>query len=350
MNPFSYVAAKEPGSAIAALAANEGGGTACMIAGGTNLIDLMKQGVMHPTRLVDINALPMAAIEPMVDGGLRLGALARNSETAYHPDVRQSYPLVSAAILSGASPQLRNMASNGGNVLQRTRCQYFYDVAVACNKREPGSGCPAIGGLNRYHAILGASPGCIAVHPSDFCVALAALDATVVVQSAGEERRVAFADVHRLPGDRPHMDTTIASDELIVAIELPANSARFANHSAYIKIRDRASYAFALVSVAAGLDIGDDGRIESARVALGGVAHKPWRIEAAEELLQREMPNDEAYERCAARLLEGAVGQGQNDFKISMALRAIVRALQTAAAGTRIDTANPGRPDLAARE
>ena len=350
MNPFSYVAATDAESAIHGLGAKVGAQTAFFIAGGTNLIDLMKQGVTHPTRLIDLNALPFTAIEPMDDGGLRLGALARNTETAYHADVRRLFPMVSAALLSGASPQLRNMASNGGNLLQRTRCSYFYDVAIACNKRKPGSGCPAIGGLNRYHAILGASSQCIAVHPSDFCVALAALGANVVVHSAGKERRVAFDEVHRLPGDTPEVDTNIAFDELIVAIELPADAARFAAHSAYIKIRDRASYAFALVSVAAGLDIGDDGRITSACLALGGVSHKPWRIGAAEELLQGELPIDAAFERCASRLLEGAVGQGKNDFKISMAHRAIMRALQTATAGTRIDTANPGRPDLGARE
>jgi xanthine dehydrogenase YagS FAD-binding subunit len=334
MNPITYMPAADIGSALAYHAE---AGRARFIAGGTNLLDLMKADVMHPQTLVDINALPLDQIGATEDGGLRLGATARNADTAYHPLVRRDYPLLTAAILAGASPQLRNMASNGGNLLQRTRCYYFYDPAAPCNKRTPGSGCSAIGGLTRQHAILGASAHCIATHPSDMCVALAALDAVVGVRSAGGARSIAFADFHRLPGERPELDTTLADGELITHIDLPP-AAQFAAHSAYLKLRDRASYAFALVSVAAMLDIDAGGVIREARLALGGVAHKPWRVPAAEALLAGQRIGGagaaEAYAQAAELILSGAQGQGQNDFKIAMARRAVIRALKQAAEGT----------------
>ncbi|MRX06570.1 xanthine dehydrogenase family protein subunit M [Pseudoduganella sp. FT25W] len=332
MNPITYF---RPADASEALAHADVG--ARFIAGGTNLVDLMKEFVMRPAALIDINGLPLDAIAPGANGGLLLGATARNADTAYHPLVRTGYPLLTAALLAGASPQIRNMASNGGNLLQRTRCHYFYDVATQCNKRQPGSGCSAIGGLTRQHAILGASEHCIAVHPSDMCVALAALGAIVHVRSASGERQIDFADFHRLPGDQPERDTTLAAGELITHIELPP-AAQFAAHSAYLKIRDRASYAFALVSVAAMLDIGDDGVVRDARLALGGVAHKPWRVPAAEALLVGHPATAEHFARAADALLAGAQGQGENDFKITLAHRAVVRALEQAAAGTHDNT------------
>jgi xanthine dehydrogenase YagS FAD-binding subunit len=332
MNPIAYFRAADANEALA-----HAGGGARFIAGGTNLIDLMKEFVMRPAALVDINALTFGDIAPAADGGLLLGATARNADTAYHPLVRQGYPLLTAAILAGASPQIRNMASNGGNLLQRTRCHYFYDVATPCNKRDPGTGCSAIGGLTRQHAILGASLQCIAVHPSDMCVALAALDAVVHVSSAAGERQIAFADFHRLPGDHPEVDTTLAQGELITHIALPP-AAQFAAHSAYLKIRDRASYAFALVSVAAALDIGDDGVVREARIALGGVAHKPWRVPAAEALLAGQPPSAALFASVADALLAGAQGHGENNFKVDMAHRAVVRALEQAVAGTYDNT------------
>jgi len=318
------------------------------VAGGTNLLDLMKLQVMQPAGLLDINALPLDAIIPLDDGGLQLGATARNADTAYHPRVERGYPLLSAAILAGASPQIRNMASNGGNLLQRTRCTYFYDTTTPCNKREPGSGCSAVGGLTKYHAIFGASEHCIATHPSDMCVALAALDATVHVASVRGTRTIPFDAFHRLPGEQPQHDTTLAADELITHLTLPP-APQFAAHSAYLKIRERLSYAFALVSVAAALDIGADGRIAGARLALGSVAHKPWRSTAAEQRLVGAMPEDAAFEAAAAELLAGAQSQGQNAFKIPLARRAVVRALQAATAGT-IDNrgGRRGQPEHAA--
>jgi xanthine dehydrogenase YagS FAD-binding subunit len=332
MNPIAYFRATDAKEALA-----HAGGGARFIAGGTNLIDLMKEFVMRPAALVDINGLSLGDIAATADGGLLLGATARNADTAYHPQVRELYPLLTAAILAGASPQIRNMASNGGNLLQRTRCHYFYDVATPCNKRTPGSGCSAIGGLTRQHAILGASPQCIAVHPSDMCVALAALGAIVHVSSAAGQRQIAFADFHRLPGDQPEHDTTLEPGDLITHIELPP-AAQFAAHSAYLKFRDRASYAFALVSVAVALDIGDDGAVREARIALGGVAHKPWRVPAAEALLAGQQPSAALFASAADALLSGAQGQGENDFKIDMARRAVVRALEQAVAGTYDNT------------
>jgi xanthine dehydrogenase YagS FAD-binding subunit len=339
MNPFAYDRPAAVDEALQGIAANaQHAGTANQqevrfIAGGTNLLDLMKEGVQVVPRLVDINRLPLDAIEETPDGGLLLGALARNADTAYHPLVEERYPLLSAAILAGASPQLRNMASNGGNLLQRTRCWYFYDLATPCNKRTPGSGCSANGGIARQHAILGTSEHCIATHPSDMCVALAALEAVVHVQSVLGKRAIPFHDFHRLPGDRPDIDTTLAPDELITGIELPP-APQFARHAAYLKLRERLSYAFALVSVAAALDIGPDGRIAASRIALGGVAHKPWRVPEAETLLQGATPGDEAFARAADALLAGAVGRGANDFKIPLAHNAIVRALHVASKGS----------------
>jgi xanthine dehydrogenase YagS FAD-binding subunit len=331
MNPFVFTQTKDIDATLPLLSA-EG---ARPVAGGTNLLDLMKEGVMRPSQLVDINPLEHAGLDLIEEheGGLRLGALARNAATAYHDTVRSRYPLLSAAILAGASPQLRNMATNGGNLLQRTRCVYFYDVGTPCNKREPGTGCPAKNGINRQLAILGTSEQCIATHPSDMCVALRALDATVHVRSSKGERAIPFAEFHRLPGDRPEIDSNLQPGELITHITLP-DAARFIDHSAYIKVRDRLSYAFALVSVAAALDLGPDGSIRAARIALGGVAHKPWRIEEAEDALVGKPAGEAAFEAAAERILQGARGYGQNDFKLTLAKNAIVQALATAMRGT----------------
>ena len=322
MNRFSYVRASNAAEAMREIGEH---GTAQLIAGGTNLLDLMKENVARPARLVDINGLPFSAIEERADGGLRLGALATNADTAYHELVAARYPLVSKAILAGASPQLRNMATNGGNLLQRTRCYYFYDVGTPCNKREPGSGCPAIDGNNRIHAILGTSACCIAVHPSDFCVALAALEAVVHARGPHGDRAIPIGAFHRLPGDTPEIDTNLGADEMIVAIDLPPRG--FAAHHAYLKVRDRQSYAFALVSVAAGLEI-EGGVITEARLALGGVAHKPWRDPEAEALLRGRPATRETFQRAADQVVREAKGFGGNDFKIELARRAVVRALE----------------------
>src|SRR5215204_4889043 len=273
---FQYVRATDVADAVRQIAADP---TAKFIAGGTNLIDLMKGDVERPRRLIDISRLPLTAVEETPGGGVRIGALVPNSDLAYHPLIAQRYPMLASAILAGASAQLRNMASTGGNLLQRTRCYYFYDTATSCNKREPGSGCSAISGLNRMHAILGTSEACIATHPSDMCVALAALDARVHVTGPAGERVIAFADFHRLPENTPQLDTNLNPNEIVTAIELPAQG--FAAHYTYLKIRDRLSYAFALVSIAAALELQGD-TVREARLALGGVAHKPWRDTAAE--------------------------------------------------------------------
>lgn len=328
MNPFDFHQPADVDAALAALAV----AGARPVAGGTNLLDLMKAGVMAPAALVDINPVATAGLDAIEEdgAGLRLGALARNADTAYHPLVRERYPLLSAAILAGASPQLRNMATNGGNLLQRTRCVYFYDTGTPCNKRAPGTGCPARAGVNRQLAILGTSERCIATHPSDLCVALRALDATVHVRSTRGERTIAFADFHRLPGDTPDVDTTLQAGELITHIALP-DARRFARHVEYLKVRDRLSYAFALVSVAAALDLDAGGTIRAARIALGGVAHKPWRVEEAEALLVGQPAGETAFARTAERILQGARGFGQNDFKIPLAKNAIVQALTAAA-------------------
>ena len=302
-------------------------GTA-FIGGGTNLIDLMKGGVANPRRLVDVSALPLAGIAPLSGGGLRIGAMARNTDVANDRLVRERYPLLSQALLAGASPQLRNMATVGGNLMQRTRCHYFYDTGFdACNKRSPGSGCAARDGQNRIHAILGASEQCVATQPSDMNVALAALRATVLVQGRSGERRIPMQDFHRLPGDSPQLDTTLGADELIVAVDLPANA--FALHSHYLKIRDRASYAFALVSVAAALEI-RDGVVQDAGLALGGVAHKPWRVAAAEQALVGKPLSPETIAAASRSVLQGARPLEHNAFKIPLADQAIARALRTA--------------------
>lgn len=300
------------------------------IAGGTNLVDLMKADVEQPKQLIDITRLPLKQIEERPDGGLRLGALVTNAETARDKRVIERHPLLAKAILAGASPQLRNVATNGGNLLQRTRCYYFYDTATACNKRRPGSGCDALNGVNRIHAILGASEHCIAVHPSDFCVALAALDATVNVKGPNGERPIPFADFHRLPGDTPHLDTNLERGEIITSIDLPAKG--FASHCAYIKARDRNSYAFALASAAVALHV-EKGVVQEARLALGGVAHKPWRDHAAEALLAGKAPSRDRFEAVADAVLARASGREHNRFKIALAKRVVVRAFLTAMEG-----------------
>jgi xanthine dehydrogenase YagS FAD-binding subunit len=297
------------------------------IAGGTNLIDLMKENVARPARLIDITRLPLDRIEQNPAGGLRLGALVTNADTAYNEQVVQRYPMLSRAILSGASAQLRNMATNGGNLLQRTRCCYFYDTATPCNKREPDTGCSALEGLNRMHAILGASDQCIAVHPSDMCVALAALDATVRITGKNGERTMPITDFHRLPGNTPHIDTNLQEDEIITSIDLPP--AGFAQHYAYLKVRDRHSYAFALISVAAGLEMSGE-TIKEARLAVGGVAHKPWRNKEAEEMLKGKTGSVDDFKAVADTILRDATGYAHNSFKIDLAKRAIVRALKHA--------------------
>lgn len=297
------------------------------IAGGTNLIDLMRADVENPSHLVDITHLDLQSIEETDEGGLRLGALARNSDTAYHPKVQERYPLLSKAILAGASPQLRNRATNGGNLLQRTRCYYFYDTATPCNKRVPGQGCSALNGFNRIHAILGASEHCIATHPSDMCVALAALEARVQVIGKGGERTIRISDFHRLPGDSPQNDSSLLPGELITSIELPPKG--FPSHYQYLKIRDRRSYAFALVSVAAALELDGD-RIIKGRLAVGGVAHKPWRNEEAEALLEDRLYGGSLFRQVADVILREAKPYKFNHFKVELARRAIVRALSEA--------------------
>jgi xanthine dehydrogenase YagS FAD-binding subunit len=325
---FEFSRATDVADAVRQIAADP---QARFIAGGTNLIDLMKYDVERPMRVIDITRLPLKSVEETASGGLRIGALVPNSDLAYHPIIEKRYPLVSSAILAGASQQLRNMASTGGNLLQRTRCFYFYDVATPCNKREPGSGCSAIQGINRINGILGTSESCIATHPSDMCVALAALEAIVHVVGSAGERAIAFADFHRLPGDTPHIDTNLKPDEIITAIELPARG--FAANYSYLKIRDRLSYAFALVSVAAALEL-DGGRIKDARLALGGVAHKPWRDLEAEAALRNQTADSNAFAKAAEILLREAKGFSHNAFKIDLARRAIVRTLTQAANGT----------------
>ena len=325
MNPFTYGRARDVATAVRDVTSGAG---AKFIAGGTNLLDLMKENVERPRRLIDINRLALREIRRSEDGGLEIGALATNTDVAYDEQVERAYPLLSRAILAGASAQLRNMATTGGNLLQRTRCAYFYDTATPCNKREPGGGCPAIGGFNRYHAILGHSESCVATHPSDMCVALAALEAIVRVTGTGGERAIPIAEFHRLPGDTPQLDTTLGPGELITAVLLPAEG--FPDHYAYLKIRDRTSYAFALVSVAAALRI-EGGEVAEARIALGGVAHKPWRDTDAETILRGTEPTKENYAKAADIILRDARGFEHNGFKIELARRTIVRALTEAA-------------------
>jgi xanthine dehydrogenase YagS FAD-binding subunit len=325
---FQYSRANDVADAVRQIAADP---TAKFIAGGTNLIDLMKEDVERPSRLIDISRLPLKSVEETSDGGLRIGALVPNSDLAYHPLIERRYPLLASAILAGASQQLRNMASTGGNLLQRTRCYYFYDTATPCNKRQPGSGCSAIKGLNRMHAILGASGACIATHPSDMCVALAALAAKVHVTGPDGERTIAFADFHRLPESTPERDTNLDPNEIITAVELPKHG--FAAHYTYLKIRDRLSYAFALVSIAAALELEGD-TIKDARLALGGVAHKPWRDTKVEAALRGRAANHATFAHAADLLLRDAEGYVHNSFKIELARRGIVRALTQAARAT----------------
>jgi xanthine dehydrogenase YagS FAD-binding subunit len=328
MNPFQYSKPADVHEAVHLSSA-----VSRFIAGGTNLLDLMKENISRPEHLIDITGLPLQGVEETPQGGVMIGALVSNADLAWHPLIEARYPLLSQAILAGASPQLRNMASTGGNLLQRTRCYYFYDATVPCNKREPGSGCPARTGLNRIHAILGASQHCVATHPSDMCVALAALAAKVHVEGRGGARVIEFADFHRLPGDTPQRDNLLADDELITAIELPVD--HLARHSHYLKIRDRASYAFALVSVAAALELDGD-TIVDARLALGGVAHKPWRDRSVEAALIGQTVSRETFSNAADALLQDAEPLEHNAFKVKLARRAIIRALSDAAvAGER---------------
>lgn len=318
MNDFDYFKCSNTAEAIAKVSADD---ESRFIAGGTNIIDLVKYNLFFPSSLVDVNGLKKEIVTK-TDQGIMLDAFAKNADSAYHPIIEDQYPLLSKAILAGASAQIRNMATNGGNLLQRTRCYYFYDANTPCNKRAPGSGCSALQGYNRSMAILGTSESCIAVFPSDMCVALAALNAKVHVSGANGNRVIPFADFHRLPGDTPHVDNNLQHGELIIGIELPNKG--FNNYYSYLKLRDRNSYAFALVSVATGLEIEAD-LITEARIALGGVAHKPWRITEAEEFLRGKSPSRENFASAADMILKGAKGYGFNDFKIGLAKKAIVR-------------------------
>jgi xanthine dehydrogenase YagS FAD-binding subunit len=324
MNRFSYIRARAVPEAIDQHGANP---TAAFIAGGTNLVDLLREDVARPAVLIDINRLLLRQIEPSANGGLKIGALVTNSAVAYNETVTARYPLLAEAILAGASAQIRNVATVGGNLLQRTRCYYFYDAGTPCNKREPGTGCPAQHGVNRIHAILGASEHCLAVHPSDMCVALAALDATVHLSGKADTRTLPFTEFHRLPGDTPHIDTNLRDGELVMAVELPKQG--FAAHHAYVKVRDRTSYAFALVSAAVGVELDGD-IVRNARCALGGVAHKPWRDPEAEAALCGKPLNVATVRVFAATLLRDAQGRHGNAFKIELAARVILRAFELA--------------------
>ena len=330
MRTFDYIRPASVSDAVAAGAAPD----AAYLAAGTNLLDLMKAGVARPARLVDITRISgLDVVERSPDGGLRIGALVRNSDLAHDPAFARSYPAIAEALLSGASAQLRNAATVGGNLLQRTRCAYFYDPFSACNRREPKSGCGARDGENRLHAVLGWSESCIAVHPSDFCVPLVALDAMVEIEGKSGRREIPLEDLHRLPGETPERETALDPGDLIVALRLPGQAVAFAKHARYLKLRERTSYAFAVVSAAAALDI-DGGRIKQARLALGGVAAKPWRARAAEALLLDAGPDESAFRRVAEAALAEAKPSGDNAFKIELARRIIVRAFRLAAAGT----------------
>jgi xanthine dehydrogenase YagS FAD-binding subunit len=322
MKQFQYVKATSNAGVLTAISKP---GTK-IIAGGTNLIDLMKRGVTEPDKLIDITHLPLKEIST-TKGGLHIGTLALNSVVAEDANVVKLQPLLSMALKAGASPQLRNMATVGGNMMQRTRCNYFYDTTMPCNKREPGTGCGAIGGFNRMHAIFGTSSKCIAVHPSDMCIALAALDATVVIAGTKGERRIPFTEFHRLPGDHPELDNRLQPGEMILAVEIPDNN--FAKNSYYLKVRDRQSYAFALVSVAAALDI-QNGVIQNARLAMGGVAHKPWRLLDAEKALIGKKPTEENFMQAAQIAMQGAKGYEHNSFKLKLAPATITEALKHA--------------------
>jgi len=329
MKPFKYIPASNSQSAVKHVGEHP---NAMFLAGGTNIIDLMKEGVENPDELVDISRLKTVTVQPLNSGlragGVSIGGTGKNTETANHPLIRQHYPLLTQAILAGASAQIRNMASNGGNLVQRTRCPYFYDVAMPCNKRVPGTGCGAKEGINRMHAIFGWSDQCVAVFPSDMAVALAALDAVVKVQGPdGKERGIGFADFHRLPGDHPEKDNNLQHGELITSIELPKNN--FASHSYYLKVRDRSSYAFALVSVAAALELEGD-KIIKVRIAMGGVAHKPWRALVAEKMLIGKTATEANFKAAAEAEMEQGRPLAYNKFKIELGKRGIARALQMA--------------------
>jgi xanthine dehydrogenase YagS FAD-binding subunit len=329
VKPFTYEQVFDPAEAVARVT---GSPEAVYVAGGTNLVDHLKLGVATPDVLVDVSRLPLDEVEGLEDGGLRIGAAVRNADLAAHAAVRRGYPVLAQALLAGASGQIRNVATTGGNLLQRTRCVYFQDVTTPCNKREPGSGCPAREGFQRSAAVLGASEHCVATHPSDMAVALAALDAVVVVLGTDGERRIPMSDFHRLPGDAPQHDTTLAQGELITAVELPALPE--ASRSAYRKVRDRASYAFALVSVAAVLDVSGDS-VRDVRIALGGVAHKPWRASVAEELLRGGPATEEAFRAAAGAELAAAAPLAGNAFKVPMARNTITATLRNLAGGAR---------------
>ena len=321
MKNFTYQRAENAAGAINLIGQNQ---RAKFLGGGTNLVDLMRENIEQPGALVDVTHLSKE-IEETEDGGIRIGAAVKNTTLANNELIREKYPFLSQAILFGASGQIRNMATVGGNLLQRTRCYYFYDTAAKCNKRAPHSGCDAIGGFNRIHAILGTSDDCIATHPSDMCVALAALDAKILVEGKHGKREIAFTDFHKLPENTPHVETDLRDGELITWIEIPKND--FAVNSVYRKVRDRASYAFALVSVAAALEV-ENNEIKNVRIALGGVAHKPWRASEAENFLTNANASEENYQKAAETELKTAKGFGHNDFKIELAKRTIVGVLK----------------------
>ena len=322
---FDYVRPTTQKAALDALAKDA---QAQFIAGGTNLVDLMKHGIAAPQKLVDINRLPLKNIE-QGKGFIRIGALALNSAVAENELVMRRLPLLSLALKAGASPQLRNMATVGGNMMQRTRCPYFYDTVMPCNKRQPGSGCSALKGYNRMHAIFGTSDQCIAVHPSDMCIALAALDAAVLVTGPRGDRRIPFTDFHRLPGNTPQIDNNLQRGELILGVEVP-DTGSFSSHVHYLKVRDRASYAFALVSVGAALDLNGT-TIRNARLAMGGVAHKPWRLTEAENFLKGKAATEANFRSAATLAMSGAKGYGENNFKLTLAPNTITETLKTAA-------------------
>ena len=322
MEPFKMFKAADAAGAITGVISAQ----SKFIAGGTNLIDLMKLNIETPARLVDINHLAIGKIESLANGSVRIGALVKNSDLAYHPVIKKSYPVLSQALLSGASAQLRNMATVGGNIMQRTRCPYFYNTEFPCNKRVPGSGCPAINGYNRNNAILGTSDYCIATHPSDMCVAMIALDAIVNVQGQKGGRSIPFADFHLLPGKTPHIEHALKPDELITSVDLPANP--FASRSLYLKVRDRASYEFALTSAAVLIDV-QNGRITNSRIAFGGVGTKPWRSTLAEKVLNGALANEQTYRTASEAALSQAKAYKHNGFKIELAKRTLVKALIT---------------------
>ncbi|MCQ4122499.1 FAD binding domain-containing protein [Rhodococcus tibetensis] len=323
MIPFDYERATDVDGAVATVTADP---EARFLAGGTNLVDHMKLGVAQPARLVDVRGLPLGDVDELAGGGLRIGAAVRNSDLAAHELVRSRYPMLSRALLSGASGQLRNLATTAGNLLQRTRCVYFQDITTPCNKREPGTGCSALGGYVRYHAILGASEHCVAVHPSDMAVAMAALDAVVLVRNTDGNRRIPLSEFYRLPGDSPDRDTDLAHGELVTAVELPPPVR--GSRSAYRKVRDRASFAFALVSVAADLTVATN-RIDSARIALGGVAHRPWRAERAEEVLIGSPPTEQTFAAAADAELSAANPLPGNEFKVTLTRRVLTATLRS---------------------